>query len=128
MRISSPIVCSLLAASAIAAPVLKGNEVKALRKPSFAADYGEIIQRDVDVAIDGKPVHIEGGYIRNSDLKRLGWDIRDRDEKRQVDVDGVATRSGWGYIKARDEKRQVDVDGVATRSGWSYIKARDEKR
>ncbi|KID93893.1 hypothetical protein MAJ_10130, partial [Metarhizium majus ARSEF 297] len=82
MKISSPIVYSLLAASAIAAPVLKGDEVEALRQPSSAAGQRENIQRDVDVAIDGKPVHIEGGYIRNTNLKRLGWDIGDRDEKR----------------------------------------------
>ena len=37
----------------------------------------------------------------------MGIEVGDRSglKARQVDVDGTATRAGWGYIKERDEKR-----------------------
>lgn len=100
---------SLLAATASTAPVNINNAE---------------IKRDVDVTIDGKPYNIEGGYIRGADLDRMGYSIEDQvgSKKRgELDVDGVATRSGWGYIKAREEEKRgdLDVDGVATRSGCS---------
>ncbi|KAH6663000.1 hypothetical protein B0J14DRAFT_609912 [Halenospora varia] len=121
MKLSSSFVCVVLAASAVAAPVAQPVSEAEVRT--------EIIEpRDVDVAVDGKAVHIEGGYIRNTDLERMGMDVADRDanlKTRQEHVDGVALRSGWGYIKPREEKRQEHVDGVALRSGWGYIKARD---
>jgi hypothetical protein len=110
------VACSLLAVSATAIP-LDGNNGN--------------VKRDVDVDINGQPVHIKGGYIRNTDLDRMGYAVGDRHavEKRdEVDIDGTATRSGWGYIKGRGEKEpEVDVDGTAIRSGWGYIKGRGEK-
>lgn len=125
MKPSSPILCSLLAAASIAGPV--PNQLKDL-KVSTLSWYKEI-KRDVDVAIDGKSVRLEGGYVRKTDLDRLGWNVvvREGMKARQVDVGGTATRSGWGYIKGRDEKREVDVDGTATRSGWGYIKRGEVK-
>ncbi|KAF6788127.1 hypothetical protein CSOJ01_15097, partial [Colletotrichum sojae] len=109
MRTAAVIICSLLAASSTAAP---------------AAQKEDTIKRGIDVTIDGKPVHLEGAYVRDSDLDRLGWHKADHGglETREVDVDGVATRAGWSYIKARgEEKREVDVDGVATRAVITVI-------